>query len=235
MSDVIIQGTNIHKIYDTGKIQVHALRGLDISVEKGEMISVMGASGCGKTTLLNCLSGIDDLTEGTVVIEGQDLSTLSDDKKTEYRAQRIGFVFQAYNLIPVLSAIENVELPLLVSGTKEKAARKNAEKTLDMVELLDWKDHKPSELSGGQQQRVTIARALVNEPAIVFGDEPTGNLDRANSNAIMELLCRLNKENEQTFVLVTHDKKVGKMTERILWMDSGNITKETVPTRLQQI
>jgi len=229
MSEEIIKGENIHKTYDTGKIRVHALRGLDISIAKGEMVSVMGSSGCGKTTLLNCLSGIDDLTGGTVIIEGQDLGTLSDYKKTKYRAQRIGFVFQAFNLIPVLTAIENVELPLLVSGVKEKVARKKAEDSLDMVELLDRADHKPAELSGGQQQRATIARALVNQPAIVFGDEPTGNLDRKNSDAIMELLCQLNKENEQTFVLVTHDRKVGEMTDRLLWMDSGRITKETRP------
>ncbi len=230
MSEIIIQGNNVHKTYDTGKVRVHALRGVDINVEKGEMISVMGASGSGKTTLLNCLSGLDDLTGGSVSIEGQDLNSLSDNKKTEYRARRIGFVFQAYNLIPVLSALENVELPLLVSGVKEKVARKKSENSLDMVGLLDWKDHKPSELSGGQQQRVTIARSLVNEPAIVFGDEPTGNLDRKTSNSIMDLLCRLNKENEQTFVLVSHDQKVGDKTERILWMDSGKITKETIPS-----
>ena len=211
------------------KATVTGLRTVLASVDKPHVFLFTGPSGCGKTTLLNCLSGIDDLTGGTVIIEGQDLGTLSDFKKTKYRAQRIGFVFQAYNLIPVLTSIENVELPLLVSGVKEKVARKKAEDSLDMVELLDRADHKPAELSGGQQQRVTIARALVNQPAIVFGDEPTGNLDRKNSDAIMELLCRLNKENEQTFVLVTHDSKVGEMTDRLLWMDSGRITKETHP------
>lgn len=227
MSEFIIESHEIHKTYDTGRIKVHALRGVDLQVTKGEMIAIMGSSGCGKTTLLNCLSGLDDLTEGKVLIEGHDLNTLSDNKKTDYRAKRIGFVFQAYNLIPVLTAVENVELPLLISGTKEKVARKKAVEALRMVDLLDCLDHKPSELSGGQQQRVTIARALVNEPAIIFADEPTGNLDRANSDVIMELLCRLNKENRQTFVLVTHDQRIGNMTNRILWMDSGRIIKES--------
>jgi putative ABC transport system ATP-binding protein len=162
-----------------------------------------------------------------VHIEGQDIHAMKDNPRTEYRAQKMGFIFQSFNLLPVLTAVENVELPLLVSGTSSKEARKKAEKVLDMVGLSDWKDHKPSELSGGQQQRVTIARSLVNDPHIVWADEPTGNLDSKNSKEIMELLLKLNKENKQTFVIVTHDPSVGKICKRVIEMESGLIKQET--------
>jgi putative ABC transport system ATP-binding protein len=190
------------------------------------MIAVMGPSGCGKTTLLNCLSGLDDLTLGSVLLEGNDVHAMKDNARTEYRAQRMGFVFQSYNLLPVLNAFENVELPLLVSGTSFKDARKKAETALGLVGLAEWMDHKPSELSGGQQQRVAIARSLVNDPIIVWADEPTGNLDSKTSDEVMNLLKRLNKENNQTFVIVTHDPEVGKMCKRIIEMEDGLITQE---------
>ena len=222
----IIVAQNVHKTYDTGKIQVKALKGVDLEIEKGEMIAVMGPSGCGKTTLLNCLSGLDDLTGGSVFLEGQDVHAMKDNPRTEYRAQKMGFIFQSYNLLPVLTAVENVELPLLVSGTGSKGARERAKGALKMVGLTEWEDHKPSELSGGQQQRVTIARSLVNNPTIVWADEPTGNLDSKNSMEIMTLLLRLNKENNQTFVLVTHDPAVGKMCKRVVEMESGLIKRE---------
>jgi putative ABC transport system ATP-binding protein len=222
----IIRAKNVHKTYDTGKIQVKALRGIDLEIEKGEMIAVMGPSGCGKTTLLNCLSGLDDLTLGSVLLEGNDVHAMKDNARTEYRAQRMGFVFQSYNLLPVLNAFENVELPLLVSGTSFKDARKKAETALGLVGLAEWMDHKPSELSGGQQQRVAIARSLVNDPIIVWADEPTGNLDSKTSDEVMNLLKRLNKENNQTFVIVTHDPEVGKMCKRIIEMEDGLITQE---------
>ena len=222
----IIKAKNVHKTYDTGKIKVKALRGIDLMVKKGEMIAVMGPSGCGKTTLLNCLSGLDDLTKGRVLLEGQDIHAMKDNARTEYRAKKMGFIFQSFNLLPVLTAVENVELPLLVSGSASKEARERAEKALGLVDLTKWKDHKPAELSGGQQQRVTIARSLVNDPAIVWADEPTGNLDSKNSNEIMALLLRLNKENNQTFVIVTHDPSVGKMCQRMVEMESGLITQD---------
>ncbi len=222
----IIVAKNVHKTYDTGKIKVKALKGIDLEIEKGEMIAVMGSSGCGKTTLLNCLSGLDDLTDGKVLLEGQDVHAMKDNPRTEYRAQKMGFIFQSFNLLPVLTALENVELPLLVSGTSSKEARQKAEKALELVGLTEWKDHKPSELSGGQQQRVTIARSLVNDPTIVWADEPTGNLDSENSKEIMNLLLKLNKENNQTFVIVTHDPRVGQMCTRVVEMESGLIKRE---------
>jgi len=221
----IVSAKNVHKTYDTGKIQVKALRGVDIEIEKGEMVAVMGPSGCGKTTLLNCLSGLDELTEGQVLIEGQDVHAMKDNLRTEYRAKKMGFIFQTFNLLPVLTAAENVELPLLVSGMRLKEARQKAEKALELVDLVEWKHHKPSELSGGQRQRVTIARSLVNQPTIVWGDEPTGNLDTENSNDVVDLLIRLNEENKQTFVLITHDPSVGKRCQRIIEMRSGLITR----------
>jgi putative ABC transport system ATP-binding protein len=227
----IIDAKNVHKTYDTGKIQVEALRGVDLEVERGEMVAIMGPSGCGKTTLLNCLSGLDDLTKGSVLLDGQDVHGMKDNPRTEFRAQRMGFIFQSFNLLPVLTALENVELPLLVSGTSAKEARQRAEEVLDLVGLTDWRDHKPSELSGGQQQRVTIARSLVNNPTIVWADEPTGNLDSRNSKEIIELLTKLNRENDQTFVIITHDQAVGRRCGRIIRMDNGEIDSETLNGR----
>ncbi|MEE8374121.1 MAG: ABC transporter ATP-binding protein [Dehalococcoidia bacterium] len=226
---LIIQATGVRKIYDTGKVTVDALRGVDLGIERGEMVAVMGPSGCGKTTLLNVLSGLDDVTGGEVVIDGALIHEMSDKKRTRYRAEKMGFVFQSYNLLPVLSVVENVELPLLVSGVKQSEARTRAAETLELVSLSKEGDKRPAELSGGQQQRVAIARALVNEPAIVWGDEPTGNLDSETSGGIMDLLCRLNKEKSQTFVLVTHDLAVGRRANRILRMADGEIVEELRP------
>ncbi len=225
----IVVAKEVTKTYDTGKVKVDALRGVNLSVEEGEMIAVMGPSGCGKTTLLNCMSGLDDLTGGEVRIRGRLLTDMSDRERTRYRAEKIGFIFQAYNLLPVLTAAENVELPLLLSGTSPKEARKKALESLSSVGLEEWKDHKPSELSGGEQQRVTIARSLVNDPEIVFGDEPTGNLDSEYSKDIMALLRKLNKENRQTFIIVTHDYNVGRMADRIVMMRDGVIEKDFAP------
>jgi putative ABC transport system ATP-binding protein len=221
----IVEAIDVVKDYDTGDVVVKALRGLDLKVEQGEMVAIMGPSGCGKTTLLNCLSGIDEINSGDIYIEGTGLAGMSDKEKTDHRAKRMGFIFQAYNLLPVLSAVENVELPLLVSGVKPRVARQKALEALDLVGLREWAAHKPAEMSGGQQQRVTIARALVNEPAIIWADEPTGNLDKENSRQIMELLCRLNEELGQTYIVVTHDTEVGHMAHRIVHMDEGVIKK----------
>ncbi len=228
----IVQVENVWKVYDTGAVKVEALRGLNMTVKRGEMIAVMGPSGCGKTTLLNCVSGLDDLSKGRVLVEGQDLAKMSDDRKSEFRARRMGFIFQAYNLLPVLSAQENVELPLLLAGVPEREARVQAVESLKMVGLEEWKSHKPSELSGGQQQRVTIARALVNKPAIVWADEPTGNLDSENSQEIVKLLRNLNKEYGLTLVLVSHDSSIAQQTDRIVHMRNGQIEREVKPAQV---
>jgi putative ABC transport system ATP-binding protein len=222
----IIEAVDVVKTYDTGRVQVQALRGVNLTIKRGEMVAIMGPSGCGKTTLLNCLSGLDVIDSGRISVEGVDLSTMSDDRKTEHRAHRMGFVFQFYNLLPVLSAVENVELPLLVSGVHTREARRKATEALDIVHLVPWAEHKPAELSGGQRQRVTIARALVNEPAIVWGDEPTGDLDSTNAAEIMDLLVQLNGTHSQTFVLVTHDQGIAQRTQRIIRMQDGQITSD---------
>ena len=225
-ADAIIRAEGVVKTYDTGTDKVQALRGVDFAVARGEMVGVMGPSGCGKTTLLNCLSGLDDVTAGTIWLEGQDLAKMNDRRRTDYRARRMGFVFQVYNLLPVLSAVENVELPLLVAGVRPKEARQRSLDALETVGLVNWAKHRPAELSGGQRQRVTIARALVNEPAIVWGDEPTGALDSATATEIMALLRELNERQGLTLVLVTHDPGVGRQCDRIVRMRDGLIVGE---------
>jgi putative ABC transport system ATP-binding protein len=219
----IIQATGLHKTYHTGVVAVPALRGIDLSVRRGEMVAIMGPSGCGKTTLLNCLSGLDTADQGAITIEGVSLSVMSDRERTDYRARRMGFVFQFYNLLPVLSAVENVELPLLVAGVRPKEARTRALEALAQVRLAERAHHRPSALSGGERQRTTIARALVNRPAIVWADEPTGDLDSETSHEVMDLLVKLNAEAGLTFVLVTHDRGVGERCGRIVRMRDGLI------------
>ncbi len=230
-SDSIIEATDVVKTYDTGQLQVTALRGISLSVREGEMVAIMGPSGCGKTTLLNCLSGLDEIDSGRVVIAGTDLKGLSDNAKTEYRARRMGFVFQFYNLLPVLSAVENVELPLLVSGVGASRGRTQALAALEEVRLREWADHRPSQLSGGQRQRVAIARALANRPAIVWADEPTGDLDSSNADEIMDLIVDLNRRNGLTFVIVTHDPRIAGRTHRIVYMVDGLIVDEKMVDR----
>ena len=210
---------------------MRALSDVSLAVPRGDMVAIMGPSGCGKTTLLNCLSGLDDVDAGVVRVGGVDISKLSDNERSAYRANRMGFVFQFYNLLPVLSAIENVELPLLVSGTPARDARERAVAALGLVHLQDWGHHRPSQLSGGQRQRVTIARALVNKPAIVWADEPTGDLDSKNAEEIMDLMVALNRENQQTFVIVTHDRAVAARTFRIVSMLDGAIVEEELTER----
>ncbi|MCH2673998.1 MAG: ABC transporter ATP-binding protein [Dehalococcoidia bacterium] len=223
MSEIVISTSNLHKTYVSKDIKVHALKGLNISINEGEIVGVMGPSGCGKTTLLNCLSGLDTIDDGNILIQGKSLNQLNDDQLSEFRAKRMGFVFQTYNLLPVLTAVENVELPLLVSGNSSKDARSKAIEKLKEVDLENQLHQLPGELSGGQRQRVTIARALVNDPAIVWADEPTGNLDSENEEQIMDLLIKMNKENNQTFVIVTHSDYVGGRANRIISMKDGEV------------
>ena len=225
-TDPVIVAENVTKTYDTGRIKVTALNNVTLNVERGEMVAVMGPSGCGKTTLLNCLSGLDEISSGTVKINNTELSTISDKVKTKYRAQRMGYIFQAFNLLPVLTARENVEMPLLVSGTSAKDAKESAENALELVGLTDWIEHYPAELSGGQIQRVTIARSLVNTPEIVWADEPTGNLDSENAKDVMKLMIKLNAENNQTFVIVTHSDEVAELTNRTIFMRDGVIESD---------
>jgi ABC-type lipoprotein export system ATPase subunit len=219
----IIEAQKVHKIYRSGQLRVEALRNIDMVVAKGEMVAIMGPSGCGKTTLLNCLAGLDTIDDGNVFIQGNNLRDLTDNQRTSYRARHMGFVFQDFNLLPMLSAVENVELPMLVSKTPGRKARSRALELLDRVGLADRARHRPAELSGGQRQRVTIARALTNDPAIVWADEPTGNLDSESANDVMDLLALFNREHGQTLVIVTHALEVGQRGNRIILMQDGNI------------
>jgi putative ABC transport system ATP-binding protein len=225
-SPPIVEARSIVKTYDTGAVRVAALRGVDLSLERGEMAAIMGPSGCGKTTLLNCLSGLDRVDGGDVVIEGTSLSEMSDRQRTDYRAKRMGFVFQFYNLMPVLTAVENVELPLLLARESARTARRRAIDALRLVGLADRASHVPDALSGGERQRVTIARSLVNDPAIVWADEPTGDLDSENAQEIVGLMRDLNLQRGLSFLIVTHDISVGRKTDRIVRMLDGTVVEE---------
>ena len=220
---LIIEAHKVRKIYRSGQLRVEALRSIDIAVAPGEMVAIMGPSGCGKTTLLNCLAGLDTIDEGDIFIQGDNIRDLSDRERTAYRARHMGFVFQDFNLLPMLSAVENVELPMLIARVPSRKARKRALEMLDLVGLSDRARHRPAELSGGQRQRVTVARALTNDPAIIWADEPTGNLDSETAEEILDLLCRFNCEHGQTFVVVTHALEVGQRANRIIRMQDGNI------------
>jgi putative ABC transport system ATP-binding protein len=228
-SDPIVRAEGVRKVYDGGDVAVAALAGVDLTVRRGEMVAVMGPSGCGKTTLLNCLSGLDSFEAGDVQIEGRSLATMSDQERTAYRARRMGFVFQFYNLMPVLSAVENVELPLLVTRVPLAAARRRALAALELVGVAERAAHLPDMLSGGERQRVTIARSLVNDPAIVWADEPTGDLDSERAQEVMDLMRRLNREKDLTFVIVTHDLAIGRQADRIIRMLDGRIVAEERP------
>jgi putative ABC transport system ATP-binding protein len=228
-AEVMVRAVGVTKRYDTGSVSVMALRGIDLTIELGEMVAIMGPSGCGKTTLLNCLSGLDDIDDGEVFIQGVALGSMSDTDRTRYRARHMGFVFQFYNLLTVLSAVENVELPLLLAGVPAAEARRRALESLSLVGLEDRADHKPAELSGGERQRTTIARALVNDPAIVWADEPTGDLDSTNADEIINLMRRLNREHGITFAIVTHDIAVGRKADRIVRMMDGQVVEEVYP------
>jgi putative ABC transport system ATP-binding protein len=222
-ADSIVAATDVCKTYRAHGVDVPALQDITLRVARGEMVAVMGPSGCGKTTLLNCLAGLDTVDCGTVVIDGVDLAALSDARRTDFRARTMGFIFQSFNLIPVLSAVENVELPLLVLGRRAGEARRRARELLEAVGLSQREKYRPAELSGGQRQRVAIARALINDPAIVWGDEPTGNLDSEAAAEVMDLLAELNRTRGQTFVLVTHAADIAARSDRTITMRDGRI------------
>jgi putative ABC transport system ATP-binding protein len=225
----ILVAENVRKVYRTPGGDVEALRDLSLEIRPGEFLGVMGPSGSGKTTLLNCLSGLDDLDGGRVFIDGKDLHSMSDAERSRHRAQKMGFIFQAFNLIPVFTAAENVELPLLLAGASPSEARRRSEETLERVGLGHRKSHRPNELSGGEQQRVTIARALAGRPAIVWADEPTGNLDTETAGTVTELLHDLNNDG-LTLVLVTHDAAIGNTSGRLIRMRDGMIQPPVAPT-----
>jgi putative ABC transport system ATP-binding protein len=223
ISSTVIEARDLSKTYRLGRLEVPALKRVSLRIERGEIVAVVGPSGCGKTTLLHCMSGLEDFDGGEVLLEGQSLAQLSDGAKADHRARRVGFVFQSYNLLPVLNALENVELPLLLAGRATGEARRRATRALEVVGLENRLRHRPSEMSGGQQQRVAVARALATEPAVIFADEPTGNLDSESAEEVMQLIDRLNRDNGQTFVLVTHAREVAAHARRIIRMRDGEI------------
>lgn len=233
-AEAVIEARDVVKTYDTGTVQVQALRGVSLTAHRGEMVAIMGPSGCGKTTLLNSLSGLDEFDSGSVLINGYDITRMADNKKTDFRARSMGFVFQTYNLLPVLTAVENVELPLIVSGTRPSQARELALAALDKVALRNWASQRPAQLSGGQRQRVTIARSIVNRPAIMWADEPTGALDSQTANEIMDLLVELNEAENQTTVMVTHDPGVAVRCHRTIHMADGLILYEESQEQMRE-
>lgn len=220
-AEPVVIGHDVWKTYGQGETAVDALRGISIEIRKGEIVAVMGPSGCGKTTFLNCFSGLDEITKGQVLIGGADIHALSDTQRSKLRAKQTGFVFQSYNLLPILSAEENVEMPLLIAGRPAKEARTEARAILTQMGLENRCGHRPSQLSGGEQQRVSLARALVAQPAIVWADEPTGNLDAEGSKQVTDLLRDLNRRFQQTMVVVTHDPGVAATCDRTLKMRDG--------------
>jgi putative ABC transport system ATP-binding protein len=220
MTECIISAHGLKKIYQMGEISVNALAGVDLCVNSGEVISIMGPSGSGKTTLMNILGCLDHPTEGDYYLGGELVSHLKDDELAVVRNRKVGFIFQNFNLLPRQTAISNVELPMRYAGIKNER-RERAIEALRMVGLEDRVMHRPAELSGGQQQRVAIARSLVNDPAIIMADEPTGNLDSKSGKEIMELLLRLNKERGTTIIIITHDANISAQTQRIVRLKDG--------------
>jgi len=225
-NDVVVETIDLCKVYRMGLTEIHALRNVNLKVYRGEMIAVVGPSGSGKTTLLNLIGTLDKPTSGKIYIDGEDITTKSEKELTFLRRKKIGFVFQFYNLIPVLTAYENVELPLLISGAPKKERKERVKRLLEMVGLGDRMNHRPDELSGGEQQRVAIARALVNNPSIVLADEPTGDLDTETGLMVVQLMRKLAKEENSTVIMVTHDPQISGIADRIIYLRDGKIIGE---------
>jgi putative ABC transport system ATP-binding protein len=223
----VVETINLRKVYMLGKVPVEALRGVNLKVEEGEFLSVLGPSGSGKSTLLNLIGALDKPTDGKVFVDGVDVSTLNENELASLR-RKIGFVFQFFNLIPRFTALENVEMPMAIAGVGKEERRKRAAELLETVGLADRMNHKPTELSGGEQQRVAIARALTNNPRFLLMDEPTGNIDSKNAYEIIQLVKRLNREKGVTIIMVTHDQRLASEATRTVHMLDGLIVKETV-------
>jgi putative ABC transport system ATP-binding protein len=221
-----IETISLEKEYGAGQVSVHALRNVNLKFNKGEFVAVLGASGSGKTTLLNIIGTLDKPTSGQVFIEGKDLSSLNEKGIVELRRRKIGFIFQFYNLMPVLTAFENIELPMIISGVPKKQAQNRANELLTAVGLADRANHRPDELSGGQQQRVAVARALANKPTLILADEPTGDLDSATGEQVMALLLKLSKEQDTTVLAATHDLSILKLADRALRMKDGKVISD---------
>ncbi len=221
----LIKTINLHKTYKTGTIYLEALKGIDIEINEGEFVAIMGPSGSGKSTLLQQLGLLDNPTKGKIIIDGKEVSGMSEDKKTKYRLNNMGFIFQDYELVPYLTALQNIILPLIASGINLKDAEKRATEVLKKINLEDRKNHLPSELSGGQQQRISIARAIANKPRILFADEPCANLDSHSSHTVLSLFQKLNKEG-QTIVMVTHEPEHKKYVNRIIYLKDGLIENQ---------
>ena len=222
--DIVVECRNLRKSYILGEIRVDALRGINMKINRGEMISIMGPSGCGKTTLLNIIGSLDNPSSGQVLLEGSDISRATEQQLTDIRRKSVGFIFQFYNLLPVLTAVENVELPMLIAGIPKKERVQRANELLEKVDLLRRKDHKPDELSGGERQRVAIARSLANRPTILLADEPTGDLDTESGQAVLSLLKEVNETENQTVIMVTHDSNIAKQANRIFHIKDGMVS-----------
>jgi putative ABC transport system ATP-binding protein len=229
----IIVAENLTKVYAAGRLEVAAVRGVSFSIEPGEFVAIVGPSGSGKSTLFYLLGGLTRATSGRVVIDGVDFATLNDSERTKLRKHRIGFVFQKFNLLPTLSAMGNIDIAYTVSGRKEPMDRAYLDQLSDLLSIKGRLDHRPSELSGGEQQRVAIARALITRPAIVLADEPTGNLDTKNSDAVLQMLARSNQELGQTTLMITHNPEAAAIAGRILYMRDGEIVREEKGTALK--
>lgn len=219
----MVEVRNVYKSYYRGQLEIPVLRNISLSIEEGEFVSLMGPSGSGKTTLLNLIAGIDRPSQGDVVVANEDVTRLSEADMARWRSRNIGFVFQFYNLMPVLDAFENVELPLLLTKLSRKERRRQVETALGIVGLADRMDHYPNQLSGGQEQRVAIARSIVTDPNLILADEPTGDLDRSSAESIMELLSRLNSEFKKTIIMVTHDPSAAEQAKRLEHLDKGEL------------
>ena len=230
-SSPIILAENLTKVYAAGRLQITAVRGVSLAVERGEFVAIVGPSGSGKSTLFYLLGGLTQATQGRVVIDGVDFATLSDGERTRLRKHRIGFVFQKFNLLPTLSAMGNIEIAHAVSGRKEPLDLAYLDHLGDLLSIRGRLEHRPAELSGGEQQRVAIARALIARPAIVLADEPTGNLDTKNSEAVLHMLLRSNRELGQTTLMITHNPEAASIAERILYMRDGEIVREEIGSR----